>query len=101
MAQQLTTTDYWPDYHRCLDRVADEADTVDKLITILNEHHPRSAGEAFHPGGSDRDLWHVLRWERDDWTPVWSKASYWYSMRDRLGHTFTYTEGDIDRGSKA
>ncbi|MCH9736824.1 MAG: hypothetical protein K0U78_20110 [Actinomycetia bacterium] len=93
--------DYWTNYTACLDRIADDADTVDKLIAILNAHHPRSVGEAFHPGGADRDLWNVLRWERTDWEPVWSNATYWYSMRDRHGNTFTYTEGDIERGSQA
>lgn len=95
-----TADSYWLTYHRCLNRVAADADSVDALITILNDTYPAVSGEAFHPGGADRDLWEVLASERSDWTATWSKASYWYAMCDSHGNTFTYTEGDIDRGSK-
>lgn len=95
---RLLEADYWTLYHAAMDAVAAEADSVDALIAVLNHFYRPESGEAFHPGGGDRDLWEVLRWERSDWTTVWSKASYWYAMRDSQGNTFTFTEGDIDRG---
>lgn len=95
----LLDSDYWTLYHAALDAIAADADTVDTLIAVLNHFYRPQAGAAFHPGGADRDLWNVLRWERSDWTTAWSKATYWYALRDSQGNTFTYTEGDIDPGS--
>lgn len=94
----LLEGDYWTLYHAALDAIAAEADSVEALIAVLNHFYRPESGAAFHPGGADRDLWNVLRWERSDWTTAWSKASYWYAMRDSQGNTFTFTEGDIDRG---
>lgn len=96
----LLDGDYWTVYDAALDAIAAEADTVEALIAVLNRFYPPQVGAAFHPGGADRTLRDVLRWERTDWTTVWSKASYWYAMRDSEGNTFTYTEGDIERGSQ-
>ncbi len=97
---RLLEGDYWTLYHAALDAIAAEADSVEALIAVLNHFYRPESGVAFHPGGADRDLWNVLRWERSDWTTAWSKASYWYAMRDSQGNTFTFTEGDIDRGSQ-
>ncbi|MFA5605904.1 hypothetical protein [Mycolicibacterium goodii] len=96
----LLDTDYWTLYHEALDSIATEADTVETLITVLTHYYRPQSGAAFHPAGADRTLWDVLRWERTDWTTAWTKANYWYAMRDSRGTTFTYTEGDIDRGSR-
>lgn len=96
----LIDGDHWSLYHEALDAIAAEADTVETLIALLNHYYRPQGADAFHPGGADRNLWAVLRWERTDWTTAWSKASYWYAMRDSRGNTFTYTEGDIDRGSR-
>lgn len=99
-AQTLLPGKYWDHYHAVLAAIAAQADTVETLIELLNGHYRPQSGVAFHPGGADRDLWHVLRWERNDWTTVWSKANYWYAMRDSQGNTFTYTEGDLERGPR-
>lgn len=88
---------YWANYERCLNRVAAEARTVDALIAILNEHYQPSCGEAFFPGGADRDLRSTLL--ECGWRLRWSRAPYWYAICEpESDHGITVTEGDIDRG---
>lgn len=94
------TDSYWANYEKCLDRIKEDGRTVDDVIRILKEHYEPSAGEAFFPDGADRTLLGTLTWDRSDWTIVWSEAHYFYAIRDSEGNGFTYTEGDVSRGTK-
>lgn len=88
---------YWQQYDETLDRVA-TCRTVQAVFDVLNETYPASSGDAFHPGGGDRDLLSVLE---AGWRVVWMVAPYHYSLdqpdgQDRL----TYIEGDVLRGDE-
>lgn len=89
---------YWANYEDCLDVIVTRrGGTVEGVINVCNEHYPPSSGDAFFPGGADRDLLGTLE-ERGGWRIVWSEASYFWVAQDRNGDRLTYIEGDIQRG---
>jgi hypothetical protein len=89
---------YWENYENCCNELAC-AITVDDVIRICNHHFDPSAGEAFFPGGGDRDMLGTLTMDNPHgWHTVWVRADYYFAIRDHNGDSFTYTEGDISRG---
>lgn len=86
--------DYWRTYDECLDKIRDEGATVADVIRICGDYYGRSSGEAFFPGGADRDLLGVLT-ERGDWRVTWLAAYYHYKVADREGTVLEYVEGDL------
>jgi hypothetical protein len=89
--------DYWINYDLCLDRILGGV-TAEELIRTCNEHFDKSVGDAFFPGGGDRDMLGTLL--DTGWSPVWVQAAYYFAARDRDGATITYVEGDIYRGTQ-
>lgn len=89
--------DYWDRYDECLNKIRDDGNTVGDVIRILNECYAPSSGEAFFPGGADRDLLGVLIGERDDWSLAWAEADYYYIVSDSNGDRLEYCEGDVSR----
>jgi hypothetical protein len=93
--------DFWANVDTALERCA-HADTVDEVMTILNEHFEPSSGDAFFAGsGGDRQLLDVLYWDRPSgpWRLVRYDASYYWCLADRGGAMITYIEGDVERGN--
>ena len=89
--------DYWDNYDACLDNLRTVL-TVDELIRVCGEHYAKSVGDAFFPGGGDRDLLGTLM--ESNWSLVWCRADYYFAARDPEGNTITYVEGDIYRGTQ-
>jgi hypothetical protein len=98
------TTDlkaFWANVDAALDRCA-QADTVEDVITILNEHFEPSSGEAFFAGsGGDNQLLDKLHWYRPvrTWKIVRYDAPYYWCLADPNGDLLTYIEGDVYRGN--
>lgn len=93
------TDPYWTNYEACLDKiVTGRGATVAGVIEICNEHFEPSSGEAFFPGGADRDLLGTLM-DRGGWSTVWVEAHYYFAIRDANGDVLSYIEGDIERGN--
>ena len=93
--------DFWTSVDAALDRCA-TANTVEDVITILNEHFNPSSGDAFFGGsGGDNQLLDKLYWERTEraWTMVRCDADYYWCLADAHGDLLTYIEGDVYRGN--
>jgi hypothetical protein len=88
----MSNDDYWRNYETCLDRILGGV-TVDELIRTCNEHFAPSVGDAFFPGGGDRNLLGTLC--DAGWSPVWVQADYYFAAKDTAGSGITYVEGDI------
>jgi hypothetical protein len=85
---------YWANYESCLDKIRDEGSTVADVIRICREHFGRSVGDAFFPGGADRDLLGTLD-KHGGWRITWMKANDHYQVADRNGARLEYVEGDL------
>lgn len=91
---------YWANVDAALDKVRDNGDTVEQVITILKEHFVPSSGEAFCEGsGGDRGLADALFDEREGWSMVWYDAHYYWCAEDVNGNQLSYIEGDVERGN--
>lgn len=97
----MSTLDaYWDNVTTALDKIRDNGDTVDAVMTILKEHFAPSSTEAFCDGsGGDRGLIDVLTSERTDWELVWYDANYYWCVQDAAGDRLSYIEGDVERGN--
>lgn len=93
----MTADDYWTNYDACLDRVLAGL-TADELIRTCNEHYAKSVGNAFFPGGGNRDMLGTLM--ESGWSTVWVRAEYYFAAKDRNGDAVTYVEGDLYRGNQ-
>ena len=92
---------FWANVDAALDLCAD-ANTVEDVITILNDHFQPSSGAAFFGGsGGDRQLLDVLHWDREphSWKLVRYDAPYYWCIADKDGAQLTYVEGDLYRGN--
>ena len=93
--------DFWANVDAALNRCAD-ANTVEDVITILNEHFDPSDGVAFFGGsGGDTQLLDALYWDRTTtgWRIVRYDVPYYWCLQDAHGDLLTYVEGDIYRGN--
>ena len=92
---------FWDTVNDSLDTLEREKpDTARGVIDLLNEYHPRSAGDAFFPGsGGDRQLLESL--QAAGWEVYWSEASYFYTVRhESTWEVLTYIEGDVYKGAR-
>ena len=93
--------DFWTNVDTALKRCV-SANTVEEVITILNEHFHPSAGVAFFGGGGgDESLIDALYWDRTTtgWRIVRYDADYYWCLADTNGDLLTYIEGDVYRGN--
>ena len=84
--------DYWNNYDACLDEIQHEGSTVDGVIRICNKYFGKSVGDAFFPGGGDRDMLGTL--SEAGWDIYWAAADYHFKAR-KNGRSLEYVEGDI------
>ena len=89
--------DFWNAYEKGCEELA-WVQTVDEVMRICKAHFGSSSEEAFFPGGSgDVELLSIL--EEAGWRPVWTKAYYYFTIRQPDGKEgLTYIEGDLARG---